>query len=57
MRNYRVEFPAMQLDDAVCFDTEIEARDWAYRWAREDRSLVLVWCFASASYIYRFDHR
>lgn len=56
-RNYRVEVPAWGHDQDVIFDTADDAVRFARQWATEDRVLVMVWSFAGAYYIGRFDGR
>jgi len=54
-RNFRVEWPLYR--ETVCFAAKAEALEWAKKWALMDRALVLVWDFAAAMYIQRFDGR
>jgi hypothetical protein len=56
-RNYRVEVPVWGHDNDVIFDTADDAVRFARQWAVEDKVLVMVWSFAGAYYIARFDGR
>lgn len=56
-RNYRVSVPVWGDGHDVIFDSELDARRHAIAWAREDKVLVLIWSYAAAMYVGRFDGR